>query len=82
MSLIGILRWAIELGRIDIYIDVALLSSFLAQPRVGHVSAVLHIFSYLKCHENSKLIFDLAYQSWNETQFTKYDWTEFYRDAK
>ncbi|MFN9957522.1 MAG: hypothetical protein ACK55I_30820, partial [bacterium] len=23
MSLIGILRWAVELGRIDIYIDVA-----------------------------------------------------------
>ncbi len=29
-SLIGILRWAVELGRIDIYIDVALLASHLA----------------------------------------------------
>jgi hypothetical protein len=32
-SLIGVLRWAVELGRIDIYINVALLSSYLAQPR-------------------------------------------------
>jgi hypothetical protein len=56
MSLIGILHWAIELGRIDIYIDVTLLSSFLAQPEVGHMNEVLHIFSYLKCHENSKLV--------------------------
>ena len=30
MSLIGILRWAVELGRTDIYIDIALLSSFMA----------------------------------------------------
>ncbi len=36
-SLIGILRWAVELGRIDIYIDVTLLSSHLAQPHIGHL---------------------------------------------
>jgi hypothetical protein len=35
MSLIGILHWAVELGRIDICIDMALLSSFMAQPRIG-----------------------------------------------
>jgi hypothetical protein len=56
MSLTGILRWAIELGRIDIYIDVALLSSYLCQPRIGHLEQVLHIFSYLKHHENSNII--------------------------
>ena len=32
-SLIGTLRWAVELGRMDIYINVSLLSSFLACPR-------------------------------------------------
>jgi hypothetical protein len=32
MSLIGILRWAVELGRLDIYVDVTLLSSYMAQP--------------------------------------------------
>jgi hypothetical protein len=57
MSLIGILRWAVELGRIDIYINVALLSSHMAQPRVGHMQEVLHIFSYLKSHENLKFVF-------------------------
>jgi len=37
-SLIGILRWAVELGHIDIHIDVALLSSHLAEPAPrGHV---------------------------------------------
>jgi hypothetical protein len=81
MSLIGILHWAVELGRINIYIDVTLLSSFLVQPRVGHMNEVLHIFSYIKCHENSKLVFDPNPQVWDETQFVKYDWKEFYGDA-
>ncbi|MFN9980135.1 MAG: hypothetical protein ACK53Y_09490, partial [bacterium] len=40
MSLIGILRWAVELGRLDIYIDVCLLSSHMCQPRIGHLEQV------------------------------------------
>jgi hypothetical protein len=79
-SLIGILRWAIELGRIDIYIDVSLLSSHLAQPRVGHMQQVLHIFAYLKCHEQSTIVFDPNPIVWDECQFQKYDWKEFYGD--
>jgi len=46
-SLIGVLRWAVELGCIDIHIDVAVLSSHLAEPRLGHLEQALHIFSYL-----------------------------------
>jgi hypothetical protein len=82
MSLISILRWAVELGWIDIYIDVALLSSFMAQPWVGHMNKVLHIFSYLKCHENSKLVFDPVPQTWDESKLQCFDWTDFYRGAK
>jgi hypothetical protein len=61
MSLIGILRWAVELGRIDIYIDVCLLSSYMCQPQVGHLEQLLHIFAYLKHHENSNIVFDPNY---------------------
>jgi hypothetical protein len=81
MSLIKILWWVVELGRIDIYIDVALLSSFMAQPRIGHMNQVLHIFSYLKHHKNSKIVFDPYPQSWDESNFQQYDWKDFYRDA-
>jgi hypothetical protein len=81
-SLIGILRWAIELGRIDIHIDVTLLSSYLAQPRVGHLEQVWHIFSYLKHHINSHLVFDPKYVNWDQADFQRYDWTDFYHDAK
>jgi hypothetical protein len=82
MSLIGILCWAVELGRIDIYIDIALLSSYLCQPRVGHLEQVFHIFAYLKCHENSNVVFDPNYVSWDDESFVNGDWTEFYKDAK
>ena len=61
MSLIGILRWAVKLGRIDIYIDVCLLSSYMCQPRVGHLEQVLHRFAYLKHHENSNIVIDPNY---------------------
>jgi hypothetical protein len=53
-GLIGVLRWCIELGRIDIMIEVSLLSRFLANPREGHLQQALHIFGYLKKHERSK----------------------------
>ncbi len=80
-SLIGTLRWAVELGRIDIFVNVSLLSSFLAQPRVGHMEQVLHIFAYLKHHEQSNLVFDPRVVDWDESQFQKFDWTDFYKDA-
>jgi hypothetical protein len=44
MSLNGILHWAVEVGQLDIYIDVALLSSFLIQPHIGSKFSIsLHI---------------------------------------
>jgi hypothetical protein len=81
-SLIGILRWAVELGRIDIYIDVSLLSSYLAEPRVGHLEQVFHIFSYLKHHTNSHMVFDPNYVAWDQASFSDHDWSEFYQGVK
>ena len=36
-SLIGILRWIVEMGRIDICREVSAMSSFIAAPRYGHL---------------------------------------------
>jgi hypothetical protein len=55
-GLIGVLRWMCELGRVDILVDVSLLSRFLAAPRVGHLDQVFHIFAYLKADAKSSLI--------------------------
>ena len=47
-GLIGILRWAVELGRVDIIVPVSMLSRYLALPREGNLEQALHIFAYLK----------------------------------
>jgi hypothetical protein len=77
-SLIGILRWAVELGRIDITCEVSMLSSHLALPREGHLQQVYHIFAYLKCHHNSRIVFDPSYPTIDYENFPRKDWTSAY----
>jgi hypothetical protein len=36
-SQIGILRWCVELGRIDIITEISMLSTYLCLPREGHL---------------------------------------------
>ena len=56
-ELVGILRWAVELGRVDILHEVALLSQFQASPREGHMEEMLHIFAFLKQKPKMQLTF-------------------------
>jgi hypothetical protein len=82
-NLIGVLRWSVELGRIDIHLEVAQLSSYLAQPRAGHLEQAFHIFAWLKKHDRSKVVFDDSMIDWNKKdRFHAVDWTDFYADAK
>ena len=46
-NLIGILRWLVKLGRIDIGYKVYVLSRYLVQPKTGHLNQVFHILNYL-----------------------------------
>lgn len=81
-GLIGILRWICELGRIDIIVDVSMLSRYLAEPREGHLEQAFHIFAYLKKHGRSRLVFDETVPVFDESRFDKCDWEEFYPGAK
>jgi hypothetical protein len=44
LQLIGIARWATELGCIDIHHKVSLLSQYQANLRVGHLVGLYHVF--------------------------------------
>ena len=44
LQLIGVLRWEIELVRIDIMTEVSVLSQHQCQPREGHLAAVYRVF--------------------------------------
>ena len=55
---IGVLRWAVEIGRIDIACAVSMLAAFNAAPRAGHLEAVFYIFAYLQSHSRTKNVMD------------------------
>lgn len=57
-NLIGVARWLCELGRIDILHELSLLSQYLAQPRIGHLTQILNVFYYLKHHDRSWMPLD------------------------
>ena len=84
LQLIGILRWAVELGRIDIYIEVSVLSQHQCMPREGHLDAIYRIFWYLKKVEASRIIFDPSRMDIDERLFNTAsvdEWKDFYTDA-
>lgn len=74
-SLIGILRWIVELGRVDICLEVSMMSSHLALPREGHLTQLYHIFGYLKKHHNGEMVFDPSELVVDHSEFELRDWT-------
>mmetsp|Transcript_5914 Transcript_5914/g.9070 ORF Transcript_5914/g.9070 Transcript_5914/m.9070 type:complete len:287 (-) Transcript_5914:332-1192(-) len=80
-ELIGVLQWVIELGRVDILLEVSLLSSHLALPCTGHLQQVYHIFGYLKASPRRRLYFDPDYPAVSQDRFESFDWYDFYKDA-
>ncbi|KAL7527140.1 LOW QUALITY PROTEIN: hypothetical protein ACHAWF_002052, partial [Thalassiosira exigua] len=63
-QLIGILRWAVELGRIDIHIEVAIMSQYSVNPR---------------CNPVKRLSMDPTTPAIDRNGFNgTADWTEFY----
>ena len=73
-SLIGVRRWIVELSRVDICLEVLLLSSHLALPREGHFEQLLQDFSYLRKYHNSELIYDPSDPVIDEGQFQRRNW--------
>jgi hypothetical protein len=52
-GLIGVHRWIVELGRINIMVAVAMLSSHLMSPGQGDLEQCFNIFAYLDSHRNA-----------------------------
>jgi len=77
----GVPWWAVKLGRMDIATEVSMLTSHNALPHEGHLTAVFHIFSYLKTKGNARLVLDPTYAAFDYDAFPQQDWNEFYGDA-
>ena len=82
-ELMGILRWSMEIGRVDIHTEVSMLSAYQASPRRGYLSALYQIFAYLKQKPKLSLYFDPRLPNIDYTAFqdNAHDFQEYYRDA-
>jgi hypothetical protein len=79
-SYIGILRWAVELGRIDLAHVAGTMARFSASPRQGHLYTVLQVFAYCKKHLCSKVVFDSMKRDFSSVSWVSHDWRQFYPD--
>jgi len=75
-SLIEILRWTVELKRVDICWEVSMLSSCLPLPREGHLEELFRIFTYLKKKHNTEISFDPFYPVIDSAKFERQDWSD------
>ena len=82
LTIIGILRWMIELERIDIFMKVSLLSSHIALPSERHLEASVHVMAHVGQRYSSRLVYDPSYLEIDHSVFKECDWSEFYREAK
>jgi hypothetical protein len=74
-SLIGVLLWIIELGRVGLDVEVSMMSSHLALPREVHLKEIDHIFAYLKAHSNTEMVFDPTPPVIDMNLFERQDWS-------
>lgn len=72
---IGVLHWAVELGRINICCEVLMLASHCVAPRVGHLTSLLHTFAHLNSHQRSRIAFDSTHLPRDEPKTP--NWTDF-----
>ena len=61
-NLIGVLRWLIDIERIDIVFEVSALYIYLSFTRTGHLVQALNVFKYLEIHNTNDPAFDPCYQ--------------------
>ena len=74
-SLIGFLRWIVELGRIDINLESSMLYLHLVLPQEWHFQELLHVFAYIKKHMITEMVFDPSEPDIDMNSFHCQDWS-------
>ena len=79
---IGMARWIVHLGRLDIMFALGCLDRFAAVPREGHFTRVLKIFGYLKKYPNREICANTKIQKFVDLERYECNWVEQYQYAK
>ena len=66
------LRWIVELGRVDIAMEVSMLASMMALSQKMYLEQTFHMFGDLNNKHNAEMVF--AVPDFNEEDFPKQDW--------
>ena len=78
-NIIGVMRWMVKLGSVDISIEMSQISSFLPMPRKGNMVSDLQMMYYLRIRHNSCFVLDPSYADINLSEFNSdKNWTAFY----
>ena len=80
--MVRVIRWVVDLGWVDILLDIALMYTYLALPRRGYLEQIFHVFGYIKAKQRRKLCFDHQHLRIDEHLFAANIWYELYWDAK
>ena len=83
-ELIGVLRWATEIGRVDILLEVNLLLQYSASPCEGHLDQVLHIYAFMRRHPKLTLHLspEMPLMGFGEFRTQKDNFSELYCNAE
>jgi hypothetical protein len=71
--LIGMLRWMVEIGQMDIIIEVSKMASQMAAPREGYLDALLHMFGFVRINHNLRVAYDPSYRTIDMAAFKPND---------
>ena len=70
------------MGRVDIAIEVSMMSTYVAMPKERHLQQMFQMFTYLKLHHNSRIAMDPTYPDIEEDKFQKKCWRIFHGKMK
>ena len=83
MQLIGILRWAAELGRMDFTAEASMLPSCSCAPRAGHLEAACQAFEHAQSHLRPAAAFGSALPELDGGKLASTaGWPQIYGDIK
>ena len=81
-SLIGMLQWAVTLGRYDIQHAVMPMSRFHGMTRAEHLEKVKGMFSYLANFRDTSIIFDRDQYDHSKHVYEEHKWKYVYEKVK
>ena len=73
-SLVGVLRWIVELGRVDICLEASMVAICVSFPCGGHLEMIYRTFDHLKRHHNEEMGFDPSKPSVNNNDIERNGW--------